>query len=135
VHETYDSEFKRLAGPKNYPVRLGLIGGGQLARMTAIAALPLGVPMASQSLKGLDSLLSIVQMPGGIPVATVAIGGAKNADRLAVAILGAGDEKIRRQMLGFKQQKANRSRQANRQLQGRLFANSPSPETACIKSS
>ena len=116
-------------------MRLGLIGGGQLARMTAIAALPLGVPMASQSLKGLDSLLSIVQMPGGIPVATVAIGGAKNADRLAVAILGAGDEKIRRQMLGFKQQKANRSRQANRQLQGRLFANSPSPETACIKSS
>jgi len=43
MHEIYDSEFKRLIGPKNYPVRLGIIGGGQLARMTAIAALPLGV--------------------------------------------------------------------------------------------
>jgi 5-(carboxyamino)imidazole ribonucleotide synthase len=43
MHEIYDSEFKRLTGPKNYPVRLGIIGGGQLARMTAIAALPLGV--------------------------------------------------------------------------------------------
>ncbi len=43
MHETYDSKFKRLAGPKHYPVRLGIIGGGQLARMTAIAALPLGV--------------------------------------------------------------------------------------------
>ena len=42
MHENYDSEFKRLAGPRNYPVRLGIIGGGQLARMTAIAALPLG---------------------------------------------------------------------------------------------
>jgi len=43
MHETYDSEFKRLAGPEKYPARLGIIGGGQLARMTAIAALPLGV--------------------------------------------------------------------------------------------
>ena len=43
MHENYDSEFKRLTGRKNYPVRLGIIGGGQLARMTAIAALPLGV--------------------------------------------------------------------------------------------
>ena len=43
MHETYDFELKRLAGPRNYPVRPGIIGGGQLARMTAIAALPLGV--------------------------------------------------------------------------------------------
>jgi 5-(carboxyamino)imidazole ribonucleotide synthase len=43
MHENYDSEFKRTAGPKKYPARLGIIGGGQLARMTAIAALPLGV--------------------------------------------------------------------------------------------
>jgi 5-(carboxyamino)imidazole ribonucleotide synthase len=43
MHETYDNELKHLAGPKNYPARLGIIGGGQLARMTAIAALPLGV--------------------------------------------------------------------------------------------
>ncbi len=43
MHETYDSDFKRNAQPKNYPVRLGIIGGGQLAHMTAIAALPLGV--------------------------------------------------------------------------------------------
>ena len=43
MHESYDSEFKRPSGTENYPVRLGIIGGGQLARMTAIAALPLGV--------------------------------------------------------------------------------------------
>ena len=43
MHENYDAEFNRLAGPKHYPARLGIIGGGQLARMTAIAALPLGV--------------------------------------------------------------------------------------------
>ena len=42
MHETYDSEIQKLAAPKHFPVRLGIIGGGQLARMTAIAALPLG---------------------------------------------------------------------------------------------
>jgi len=59
---------------------------GMVAAMTTLPVI--GVPVKSQALNGLDSLLSIVQMPGGIPVATVAIGNAKNAGLLALRILG-----------------------------------------------
>jgi 5-(carboxyamino)imidazole ribonucleotide mutase len=55
----------------------------------------IGVPVPLKHLDGLDSLLSIVQMPAGIPVATVAVGGARNAGLLAVRILGAADESLR----------------------------------------
>ena len=68
-------------------------GAAHLPGMVA-AATPLpviGIPRALKDLDGLDSLLSIVQMPGGVPVATVSIGGAKNAGLLAVRILSAGD--------------------------------------------
>jgi len=67
----------------------GAGGAAHLPGMTAsLTALPvIGVPVKSQSLSGLDSLLSIVQMPGGVPVATVAINGAKNAALLAIRIL------------------------------------------------
>jgi 5-(carboxyamino)imidazole ribonucleotide mutase len=58
----------------------------------------LGVPVESKALKGMDSLMSIVQMPGGIPVATVAIGNAKNAGLLAVRILATSDDKLRAAM-------------------------------------
>ena len=69
--------------------------------VAACTALPvLGVPIQSRSLQGLDSLLSIVQMPGGIPVATLAIGasGAKNAGLLAARILALGDSVLRKKM-------------------------------------
>lgn len=120
-------------------LRVIIAGAGGAAHLPGMVAshtpLPvIGVPVESKSLKGLDSLLSIVQMPGGIPVATVAIGGAKNAGLLAISILGAGDEKIRRQILAFKKQMAAKSRHANQQLQGRLAENSPPPESASIKS-
>ena len=68
------------------------------------AATPLpviGVPVPLQVLDGLDSLLSIVQMPAGVPVATVAVGGARNAGLLAVRILAASDEGLRQQMTDF----------------------------------
>jgi 5-(carboxyamino)imidazole ribonucleotide mutase len=61
----------------------------------------IGVPVALQQLDGLDSLLSIVQMPAGIPVATVAIGNARNAGLLAVRILAVADEKLRAAMVRF----------------------------------
>ena len=80
----------------------------------------IGVPVEGKSLKGLDSLLSIVQMPGGIPVATVAIGGAKNAGLLAISILGASDEKIRWRMIQFKKKLAAESRARSRKLQESL---------------
>ncbi len=77
----------------------GAGGAAHLPGMTASnTALPvIGVPVQSKALNGLDSLLSIVQMPGGVPVATCAIGksGAKNAALLAVSILGVKDKKYR----------------------------------------
>ena len=92
-------EFANSAADKGYKVIIAGAGGAaHLAGVTAaLTPLPiLGVPMESASLKGMDSLLSIVQMPGGIPVGTLAIGkpGAVNAALLAAAILALGDATI-----------------------------------------
>ena len=72
---------------------------GMLAALTPLPVI--GVPVALKHLDGMDSLLSIVQMPAGVPVATVAVGNARNAGLLAVRILAAGDEKLRAQMVQF----------------------------------
>jgi 5-(carboxyamino)imidazole ribonucleotide mutase len=72
---------------------------GMLASVTPLPVI--GVPVALAHLDGLDSLLSIVQMPAGVPVATVSIGGARNAGLLAVRILGAGDAALRERMGEF----------------------------------
>jgi 5-(carboxyamino)imidazole ribonucleotide mutase len=70
--------------------------------LAAVTPLPvIGVPVPLKYLDGMDSLLSIVQMPAGVPVATVAIGGARNAGLLAVRILGASDAALRARMTGF----------------------------------
>jgi 5-(carboxyamino)imidazole ribonucleotide mutase len=78
-------------------VRVIIAGAGGAAHLPGVVAavtpLPvIGVPISLQQLDGLDSLLSIVQMPSGVPVATVSIGGARNAGLLAARILGAGDD-------------------------------------------
>ena len=82
----------------------GAGGAAHLPGMVAAhCALPvIGVPVMTRSMKGLDSLLSIAQMPPGIPVATVAINGAKNAGILAAEILGASDEKLRTKVVAYK---------------------------------
>jgi len=72
---------------------------GMLAALTPLPVI--GVPVALHYLDGMDSLLSIVQMPAGVPVATVAIGNARNAGLLAVRILAAGDPHLTHQMLAF----------------------------------
>ncbi|GAA4194225.1 5-(carboxyamino)imidazole ribonucleotide mutase [Microbispora amethystogenes] len=72
---------------------------GMLASVTPLAVI--GVPVPLKYLDGMDSLLSIVQMPAGVPVATVAVGGARNAGLLAVRILAAADEGLRRRMEEF----------------------------------
>jgi 5-(carboxyamino)imidazole ribonucleotide mutase len=74
---------------------------GMLASVTPLPVI--GVPVPLAHLDGLDSLLSIVSMPAGVPVATVAIGGARNAGLLAVRILGAGDPALRQRMTRFQQ--------------------------------
>jgi 5-(carboxyamino)imidazole ribonucleotide mutase len=81
----------------------GAGGAAHLPGMVASAtALPvIGVPVPLRHLDGLDSLLSIVQMPAGVPVATVSIGGARNAGLLAVRILGAHDARLRARMVTY----------------------------------
>jgi 5-(carboxyamino)imidazole ribonucleotide mutase len=102
-------------------LRVIIAGAGGAAHLPGVTAaytpLPvIGVPIESKSLKGLDSLLSIVQMPSGIPVATVAIGGARNAGLLAMQILGVADSAIQNRMLEFKSRLTEESRQKNRNL-------------------
>ena len=75
---------------------------GMLAALTPLPVI--GVPVPLKNLEGLDSLLSIVQMPSGVPVATVAIGNARNAGLLAVRILASGDGELTAKMLDFQAQ-------------------------------
>ncbi|GAA3831076.1 5-(carboxyamino)imidazole ribonucleotide mutase [Sphaerisporangium flaviroseum] len=87
-------------------LRVVIAGAGGAAHLpgmlAAVTPLPvIGVPVPLKYLDGMDSLLSIVQMPAGVPVATVAIGGARNAGLLAVRILGAADEGLRSKMAAF----------------------------------
>jgi 5-(carboxyamino)imidazole ribonucleotide mutase len=103
-------------------LRVIIAGAGGAAHLPGVAAaftpLPvIGVPIESKALKGLDSLLSIVQMPSGIPVATVAIGGARNAGLLAVQILAVGNAALQKKFLAFKERLAEESRAKNRSLQ------------------
>ncbi|MEZ4697665.1 MAG: 5-(carboxyamino)imidazole ribonucleotide mutase [Rhodothermales bacterium] len=84
---------------------------GMVASMTSLPVI--GVPVISKALSGLDSLLSIVQMPGGVPVATVAIGNARNAGLLAVRILAASDAELRARMTDYRTRMAAESRAKN----------------------
>jgi 5-(carboxyamino)imidazole ribonucleotide mutase len=84
-----------------------IAGAGGAAHLPGVIAafspLPIiGVPIQGKTLNGLDSLLSIVQMPGGVPVATVAINGAKNAGILAVQIIASNDKVLQRKVLAYK---------------------------------
>ena len=100
-------DFARDAEKKGVQVIIAGAGGaahlpGMVAALTTIPVL--GVPVESKTLKGLDSLLSIAQMPAGIPVGTLAIGeaGAKNAALLAVAILALSDKKLAKKLVDFR---------------------------------
>jgi 5-(carboxyamino)imidazole ribonucleotide mutase len=89
-------------------IRVIIAGAGGAAHLpgmlAAVTPLPvIGVPVPLAHLDGMDSLLSVVQMPAGIPVATVAVGGARNAGLLAVRILAASDEQLRGRMLAFQE--------------------------------
>ncbi len=94
---------KEAAGRGLSVIIAGAGGAAHLPGMlAAVTPLPvIGVPVPLKYLDGMDSLLSIVQMPAGVPVATVAIGGARNAGLLAVRILGAGDTTLQERMTAF----------------------------------
>lgn len=102
-------DFAKDAESKGLRVIIAGAGGaahlpGMTAAMTHLPVL--GVPVESRTLKGVDSLLSIVQMPGGIPVPTLAIGkaGAKNAALSAAAILALSDDGVRERLIAFREQ-------------------------------
>lgn len=96
------------AGAAERGIKVVVAAAGKAAHLGGVVAaytpLPvIAVPMKTSDLGGLDSLLSMVQMPTGVPVATVAINGAKNAAILAVQILGTGDEAMRQRIVDYKE--------------------------------
>lgn len=97
----------------------GAGGAAHLPGMIAAASpLPvIGVPVPTRNLKGLDSLLSIVQMPGGVPVATVAIGAAMNAGLLAIQILATAMPDLRRKMIDYKEDLINKVHEMDERVQ------------------
>ena len=121
AHRTPEDLTRYASGAYERGLRVIIAGAGGAAHLPGVTAaltpMPvIGVPIESKSLKGLDSLLSIVQMPSGIPVATVAIGGGRNAGLLAVQILAVGDISLWKKLLDFKRRLAEESRAKNRNL-------------------
>ena len=118
AHRTPDdmAEYGRTAHERG--IKVIIAGAGGAAHLPGMVAshspLPvIGVPVQSTALSGIDSLLSIVQMPKGVPVATVAIVGARNAGPLAVQILSVIDASLQRKMLDYKLRIADESRAQN----------------------
>ena len=98
-----------------------IAGAGGAAHLPGVTAafttLPvIGVPIQGKALDGMDSLLSIVQMPPGVPVATVGVNAAKNAGILAVQILAVSDGRLQKALMAFKQKLAEESRAKNKTL-------------------
>jgi 5-(carboxyamino)imidazole ribonucleotide mutase len=125
AHRTPDDMARYAKSAHKRGLQVIIAGAGGAAHLPGMVAshtpLPvIGVPVESKSLKGLDSLLSIVQMPGGIPVATVAIGGARNAGLLAVSILGVGNARLRARVIDFKRKLSLESRKRNLTVQAQL---------------
>lgn len=112
-------EFGTAAESRGFEVLIAAAGGaahlpGMLASVTVLPVI--GVPIGNTKLQGADSLLSIVQMPAGIPVATVAIDNARNAGLLAVRILGIGDDRLRRELRAYADELAAMARGQTEEL-------------------
>jgi len=125
AHRTPDeaANFAKTAEKNDYNIIIA--GAGKAAHLPGVLAaytpLPvIGVPIKSSTMDGLDSLLSIVQMPSGVPVATVAINGSENAALLAIQILSIADEKLREKMKEYKVKMAERVEEKNNKLQEKI---------------
>ena len=111
AHRTPGRVAEYAAGAEERGLRVVIAGAGLAAHLPGVVAahttLPvIGVPLYNDALDGADALYSCVQMPPGVPVATVAIGGSKNAAVLAVQILATGDDGLRAQMRAYKSELA-----------------------------
>ncbi|HIP29165.1 MAG TPA: 5-(carboxyamino)imidazole ribonucleotide mutase [Sulfurovum sp.] len=110
AHRTPEKLFEFSKNAHKRGIQVIIAGAGGAAHLPGMVAsmspLPIiGVPIkSSNSIDGWDSILSILQMPGGVPVATVALNGAKNAGILAAQIVGAGDEKVREEIISYKEE-------------------------------
>ncbi len=107
AHRTPDLMYEYAHTARERGLKVIIAGAGGAAHLpvmvAAMTTLPvIGVPVKSKALNGLDSLLSIVQMPGGVPVLTVAINGAKNAALSAVSILATSDDKLAKKLEDFR---------------------------------
>ena len=107
AHRTPDLMFEFAKTARDRGIGVIIAGAGGAAHVAGVVAglttVPvIGVPMQTKALGGLDSLLSIVQMPGGVPVATVAINGAKNAALLAVEILALADRELESKLVEYR---------------------------------
>ena len=125
AHRTPDdaAEYARTAASRGLKVIIAGAGGaahlaGVVAALTPLPVI--GVPIETKCAGGLDSLLSIVQMPSGVPVAAVAVGGAKNAGILAAQIIATGDAALRERVVKFKTKIADEVRAKNRKLRDTL---------------
>ncbi len=123
AHRTPDLMFEYAEEARAKGLKVIIAGAGGAAHLPGMVAaktiLPvIGVPVQSRALNGLDSLLSIVQMPGGVPVATVAIGkaGAKNAGLLATQILAAFDDKLAERLEQYRQEMKKAALESSDQL-------------------
>ncbi len=108
AHRTPDLLVEYAKGARERGIEVIIAGAGGAAHLPGMVAsmtpLPvIGVPVKSRALNGLDSLLSIVQMPAGVPVATTAINGAKNAALIAISILSLSDETLREKYDAFRE--------------------------------
>jgi 5-(carboxyamino)imidazole ribonucleotide mutase len=116
-------EYGATAADRGLEVIIAGAGGaahlpGMLASVTPLPVI--GVPVPLKHLDGIDSLLSIVQMPAGVPVATVSVAGARNAGLLAVRMLGSTDPALRAAMVTFQDSLADTARAKNEALQSEL---------------
>lgn len=123
AHRTPDKTSKYAKNAEKRGIRVIIAGAGSAAHLAGFIAaettLPvIGVPIDSSSLNGLDSLLSIVQMPGGVPVASMAIGkaGAKNAGIFAAQILSTADERLRAALKDYKKELARQVEEKAKKL-------------------
>ena len=110
AHRTPEKMFKYASSAKNNGIKVIIAGAGGAAHLPGMVASittlnVIGVPVKSRnSIDGWDSVLSILQMPNGVPVATVALNGAKNAGILAAQIIGVNDEVISQKLVDYKNQ-------------------------------
>jgi 5-(carboxyamino)imidazole ribonucleotide mutase len=125
AHRTPDETMGYARSAAERGLRVLIAGAGGAAHLpgvvAAVTTLPvIGVPVPLAALDGLDSLLSMVQMPAGVPVATVAIGGSRNAGLLAVRILAASDPELAKAVADFQARMGDKVRAADAEIQQKL---------------